>query len=98
MIVRNISKSRLLQRDTLETLRFAFAADPAAFRKAFSVAGIDVDEDEDLKILANLSSSGKDKAGIIVGDRKILFDTMGILNSYDISPVELNRSGIKFID
>lgn len=98
MIVKNISKSKLLQGDILEQLRFALAADPIAFRKAFSANGINVEEDEDLQTLAQLSITGKDKAGTKVGDRIILFDTVKILNSYDISHRLLNQSGIKLID
>lgn len=98
MIVKHISKQKLLQGDILEQLRFALAADPIAFRNAFSAHGINVEEDEDLQTLAQLSISGKDKSGTQVGDRVILFDTVKILNSYDINHRLLNQSGIKLID
>lgn len=98
MVVKEISKSKLKAGDILSQLRFAFAADQESFKKAFSKAGIGVEDDDDLKTLAQLSMEGKDQAGVRVGEKTVLFNTIQILNSYNINLRKLNESGIKFID
>lgn len=99
-IVKEISKSMLLSGDLLERLRFAFAADMIAFKNQFSKHGIGVESDEDLQTLAKLHNTGKDRSGEVVDSngKNVIFDVNKILYGYDISPYELNRSGIVLID
>lgn len=94
-----ISKRLLLKKDLLETLRFAFYADTDAFKTAFAGKGVLVEDEADLKALADLSSNGKDVNGSLSNNGKIIkFSVLDTLYNVDIRHDKLDKSGIKLVD
>lgn len=99
-MAKEISKSKLKNRDILEVIRFAYFADEVSFKKAFAEKGIGIDDETDLLLLADYAKSGKDKSGELKKEdgTPIVFNAMDIIHSYDIDLNKLDNSGIKFIE
>lgn len=81
-----VSKSKIKSGDLLETLKFVFLLDEQSFKKSFEKFGFSVNTEDDLKMLAALHESGKDKSGAVkVNGNPIYFDVKSIVHGINIS-------------
>lgn len=90
-----VSISKANSGDFFEVLKFAFLADTENFKKSFEKFGFTVNNENDLKTLAELSKSGADKSGkIIIDGRKIVFDIKDIVNKIDMRYAEVDKANM----
>jgi len=94
-----VSISKLKSGNLLEKLRFSFIADRVSLTKAFRDVGIIVKDENDLKILSDLSKQGIDKKGLPNSDGKILkIDINSFVDKIHLRHDYVRNCNVKWID
>jgi hypothetical protein len=78
-----LSRDLFLKNDILTLLKFGWTVNRQALIDVFAKNGIDIEEEKDLKDLADLHNTGKDKNGTVKGKdgSPMFFDVVAILAS-----------------